>query len=160
MTNIDILCVGTLKEKYWREAEAEYVKRLSAYGKIGIVQVKETPLPANPSPANEEAVVRAEGKALLNAVGKRSFVVALDSRGEQFSSEAFAEKLRSLAVGGVSRIAFLIGGSLGLSDEARGAARLQLSFSKMTFPHQMMRIVLLEQIYRGFRIANREAYHK
>jgi 23S rRNA (pseudouridine1915-N3)-methyltransferase len=158
--NIEIICVGTLKERYWREAEAEYMKRLSAYGKMNIIEIKETPLPANPSRANERSVVDAEGKAILNAVPNRSFVIASDMRGEQCSSEAFAEKVRSLATGGVSRIAFLIGGSLGLSSEALDAANLKLSFSKMTFPHQLARIILLEQIYRGFKILNHETYHK
>ncbi|MDR1028413.1 MAG: 23S rRNA (pseudouridine(1915)-N(3))-methyltransferase RlmH [Clostridiales Family XIII bacterium] len=158
--NIEIVCVGTLKERYWREAEAEYIKRLSAYGRIKIIQVKESPLPANPSPANEAAVTATEGKALLRAVGKQSFVVALDRGGRAFSSEAFAEKLRSLAVGGVSHVAFLIGGSLGLSGEALDASDLRVSFSEMTFPHQLARIILQEQIYRAFKILNNETYHK
>jgi 23S rRNA (pseudouridine1915-N3)-methyltransferase len=158
--NIEIICVGTLKEKYWRDAEAEYVKRLSKYGRIKIVQVRETPLPANPSPANEKAVIAAESTALLKAAGKQSYVVALDRGGKRFSSEDFAQKLRSLMIGGKSHIAFLIGGSLGISDEALDASDLRLSFSEMTFPHQLMRIILLEQTYRSFKILNNEAYHK
>jgi 23S rRNA (pseudouridine1915-N3)-methyltransferase len=158
--NIEIICVGTLKEKYWRDAEAEYVKRLSKYGRIKIVQVRETPLPANPSPANEQAVIAAESKALLNTVGKQSYVVALDRGGKRFSSEDFARKFRALANEGRSHIAFLIGGSLGLSDDVLGASDLRLSFSDMTFPHQLMRVILLEQTYRSYKILNNEAYHK
>jgi 23S rRNA (pseudouridine1915-N3)-methyltransferase len=158
--NIEVICVGTLKESYWRDAEAEYVKRLSKYGKMKIVQVKETPLPANPSPANEQAVMAAEGQSLLHAAGKQSFIVALDRKGRQFSSEAFARKLQSLALEGRSHIAFIIGGSLGLSKEALDASDLCLSFSEMTFPHQLMRVVLLEQVYRSFKILNNEEYHK
>ncbi|MDR1954173.1 MAG: 23S rRNA (pseudouridine(1915)-N(3))-methyltransferase RlmH [Clostridiales Family XIII bacterium] len=158
--NIEIICVGTLKEKYWRDAEAEYVKRLSKYGRIKIVQVRETPLPANPSPANENAVIAAESRALLSAVGKQSYIVALDRGGKRFSSEDFARKFRSLANEGRSHIAFLIGGSLGLSDDVLGASDLRLSFSDMTFPHQLMRVILLEQTYRSHKILNNEAYHK
>ncbi|MDR0356937.1 MAG: 23S rRNA (pseudouridine(1915)-N(3))-methyltransferase RlmH [Clostridiales Family XIII bacterium] len=158
--NIDIVCVGNLKEKYWRDAEAEYLKRLSAYGKMNIIQIKETLLPANASPANEREVVASESKALADIADKRGFVVALAGEGKPFSSEAFAAKLRTLAVNGVSRAVFLIGGSLGLSKEVIARCDLTLSLSQMTFPHQMARIILLEQLYRSFKISNNETYHK
>ena len=158
--NINIVCIGKLKEKYWTDAIAEYSKRLGSYGKLEIVELKEERLPENASPADEENVKSAEGKSILKALAADSYVIALDVSGKQLSSEQLAKKLESLAVDGRSTIDLIIGGSLGLSDEVRRRADFRLSFSPMTFPHQMMRVVLLEQIYRSFKIIRKEPYHK
>ncbi|MDR0851996.1 MAG: 23S rRNA (pseudouridine(1915)-N(3))-methyltransferase RlmH [Clostridiales Family XIII bacterium] len=158
--NIDIICVGTLKEKYWKDAAAEYLKRLSGFCTVSIVEVKEAPLPAKARPAEEAAVILAEGKALLAQVHPRSYVIALDVRGKELSSEALAVKIKDLTVNGESRIAFIIGGSLGLSKELLDGSDMRLSFSRMTYPHQLMRVILLEQIYRSFKINRGETYHK
>jgi len=158
--NINIVCIGKLKEKYWTDAIAEYSKRLGRYCKLEIVELKEERLPENASPADEENVKSAEGKSILKALAADSYVIALDVSGKQLSSEQLAKKLESLAVDGRSTIDLIIGGSLGLSDEVRRRADFRLSFSPMTFPHQMMRVILLEQIYRSFKIIRKEPYHK
>ena len=158
--NINIVCIGKLKEKYWTDAIAEYSKRLGRYCKLEIVELKEERLPENASPADEENVKSAEGKSILKALAADSYVIALDVSGKQLSSEQLAKKLESLAVDGRSTIDLILGGSLGLSDEVRRRADFRLSFSPMTFPHQMMRVVLLEQIYRSFKIIRKEPYHK
>ncbi|MDO4859763.1 MAG: 23S rRNA (pseudouridine(1915)-N(3))-methyltransferase RlmH [Bacillota bacterium] len=158
--NITIVCIGKLKEKYWREAVAEYSKRLGGYCSLTVKELKEAPLPSNPSPADEEAVKKAEGEAILGAVKDQSCVISLEVKGRKFSSEELAEKMANLALSGRSDVTFIIGGSLGLSEEVSKRADLRLSFSDMTFPHQMMRVILLEQIYRSFKINRNETYHK
>ena len=158
--NITVICIGRLKERYWREAVGEYSKRLGSYCSLRIQELKEARLPAGAGPAEEEAVKIAEGEEILSRVNKDMFVVSLEIRGKRMSSETLAEKLRSLALEGRSEIAFVIGGSLGLSEAVSRRADLKLSFSDMTFPHQMMRVILLEQIYRSFRIIRGEPYHK
>lgn len=158
--NITVICIGKLKERYWREAIGEYSKRLGSYCSLQIQELKEARLPAGAGPAEEEAVKIAEGEEILSRVNKDMFVVSLEIRGKRMSSETLAEKLRSLALEGRSEIAFVIGGSLGLSEAVSRRADLKLSFSDMTFPHQMMRVILLEQIYRSFRIIRGEPYHK
>ncbi|MDD7019538.1 23S rRNA (pseudouridine(1915)-N(3))-methyltransferase RlmH [Hornefia butyriciproducens] len=158
--NITVICIGKLKERYWREAVGEYSKRLGSYCSLRIQELKEARLPAGAGPAEEEAVKIAEGEEILSRVNKDMFVVSLEIRGKRMSSETLAEKLRNLALEGRSEIAFVIGGSLGLSEAVSRRADLKLSFSDMTFPHQMMRVILLEQIYRSFRIIRGEPYHK
>ena len=158
--NITIICIGKLKEKYWREAVEEYSKRLSSYCSLTIRELKEAPLPANASAADEEAVKQAEGEAILGAVRDQSYVISLEVKGKKFSSEEMAERMADLALCGRSDVTFIIGGSLGLSEEVSRRADLKLSFSDMTFPHQMMRVILLEQIYRSFKINRNETYHK
>ena len=158
--NIRIIAVGKLKEKYWRDAVAEYAKRLGAYCSLQVVEIKESPLRANPSAADEEAVKTSEGEDILRHITKSDFVITLEIKGKRFSSEQLAEKMADLALEGKSNIAFVIGGSLGLSPEVSRRADLKLSFSDMTFPHQMMRVILLEQIYRSFKINRNETYHK
>lgn len=158
--NIEIICVGSLKEKFWKAAAGEYLTRLSGYSKLQITEVKESPLPANAGPGDEKKVIEAEGAAILKKIRDRSYVIALDVRGRPFSSEDFAKKIYSLGLSGKSHITFIIGGSLGLSEEVLGKADLKISFSEMTFPHQMMRVILLEQIYRAFKINRNETYHK
>ncbi len=158
--NIRIIAVGKLKEKYWRDAVAEYAKRLGAYCSLQVVEIKESPLRANPSAADEEAVKTSEGEDILRHITKSDYVITLEIKGKRFSSEQLAEKMADLALEGKSNIAFVIGGSLGLSPEVSRRADLKLSFSDMTFPHQMMRVILLEQIYRSFKINRNETYHK
>ena len=158
--NINIICIGKLKEKYWRDACAEYGKRLGSYCSLNIVELKESPLRANPSPADEEAVKTAEGEEILRHISKGENVITLEIKGKRLSSEQLAEKMASLALEGKSNIVFVIGGSLGLSQEVSRRADFKLSFSDMTFPHQMMRVILLEQIYRSFKISRNETYHK
>lgn len=158
--NITILTVGKLKEKYWRDAVTEYAKRLGSYCRLQIIEIKESPLPANASAADEEAVKAAEGADILNRIKPADYVVTLEIKGKPFSSEDLAAHMDRLAVTGKSSIVFIIGGSLGLSTEVSRRADLKLSFSAMTFPHQMMRVILLEQIYRSFKIIRNETYHK
>lgn len=158
--NITVITVGKLKEKYWVQGVAEYSKRLNSYCKLNIVELKETRLPDNPSPAQEDAVKESEGLEILKSIKDGMFVITLEVGGKMLSSEELADKLDSLAISGKSNIAFVIGGSLGLGSNIRKRSDFALSFSKMTFPHQMMRLVLLEQIYRSFKILKNEAYHK
>jgi 23S rRNA (pseudouridine1915-N3)-methyltransferase len=162
--NIKIVCVGTLKERYWREAEAEYRKRLSRFVKLEITEIKEVLPPAKQSPAEAQAVRIAEGEAILGRViksgKKQGYLIALDSRGKDLSSEAFANKIASVGLGGQSDICFIIGGSTGLSSEVLDKSDLRLSFGQKTYPHQMMRIILEEQIYRSCKINAGETYHK
>jgi len=158
--NINIICIGKLKEKYWSDAIAEYSKRLSRYCTLNIKELKEDRLPDNASPADEENVKINEGRSILKAVGESSYVIALDVKGKQLSSEALAAKIDGLALEGRSNVDLIIGGSLGLSEEVLRRSDMRLSFSLMTFPHQMMRVILLEQIYRSFKIIRNEAYHK
>ncbi len=158
--NISIICVGKLKEKYWVDAIAEYSKRLSAYCNLEILEVKEARLPENASPADEEKVKAEEGKGILSHVKKDTYLVTLEIKGKSLSSEGLAEKMATLAIDGRSNVAFAIGGSLGLSPEVSARADFKLSFSAMTFPHQMIRVFLLEQIYRAFKINRGETYHK
>ena len=160
---IEIICTGKLKEKYWQDAAAEYIKRLSRFCKPVITELPEVRL-AGSSEADEKAVIETESRAVFSKLGRadraQTYVIALDVRGRELSSEALAEKISGLALEGKSHIVFVIGGSLGLSDELLNACDMRLSFSPMTFPHQLMRVVLLEQIYRAFKINAGETYHK
>ena len=158
--DIRVLCVGKLKEGYWTEAVNEYSKRLGKYCTLSIIEVKEEKSGDHPSRAEEARVVDAEGRRLQAMTRDGSYRIALDIKGKVLSSEELAEKMEQLRLQGRSSVEFQIGGSLGLSPEILEGADLRLSFSKMTFPHQMMRVILLEQIYRSFRIARNEPYHK
>lgn len=155
-----IICIGKIKEKYWTQAIAEYSKRLSRFCTLVITEKKESRLPDRASAAEEENVRISEGRSILSAIPEDAFVIALDICGKNLDSEQLAEKMQALTVQGVSHIVWLIGGSLGLSDEVLRRADFRLSFSPMTFPHQMMRVILLEQIYRGYKIIHHEKYHK
>lgn len=158
--NINIICIGKLKEKYWQAAVAEYTKRLGKYCNIKITELKESPLPSNPSPADENNVKNAEGKYILEKIRTYDYVITLEIKGKSLTSPGLAKKIGDLALQGKSDIDFVIGGSLGLSDEVSDRSNFKLSFSAMTFPHQMMRVILLEQIYRSFKILRNESYHK
>lgn len=156
---ITIACVGKIKEKYFTDAINEYAKRLSRYVTLNIAEVPDEKAPENMSPAQMEQVKEIEGER-LNKVIKDGYVVALAINGKKMTSEGFADFISDTMVKGASHITFVIGGSLGLSDKMLKRADFKLSFSDMTFPHQLMRVVLLEQIYRANRIMKNEPYHK
>ena len=158
--NIRIICIGKLKEKYWQDASNEYIKRLKPFCNIEIVELKEYKITKNPSPKDEEIVKIKEGEAILSKIKDGDYVISLEILGKQISSEMMAEKLIGITNQGYSDFDFVVGGSLGLSDEVSKRANFKLSFSLMTFPHQMMRIILLEQIYRSFMINKGTSYHK
>lgn len=160
MMNIEILCVGKVKEKFYREAISEYSKRLSRYCRLSIIEVQDEKTPENAPPALSDKIKSIEGKRLLSHLSDRTFVIVLAIDGKKLDSVHLASKINSLALSGKSNITFIIGGSLGLSDEVIKKADMSLSFSDMTFPHQLMRVILLEQIYRSYRIINHEPYHK
>ena len=157
---ITILTVGKIKEKYLRDAIGEYSKRLSRYCKLEIIEVADEKTPDNASGAVEESIRNKEGERLMKYIRDDAYVITLEIGGEQISSEKFAEKIERLGIQGTSHIQFVIGGSIGLGKEILKRSDYGLSFSKMTFPHQLMRVILLEQIYRGYRIISGEPYHK
>ena len=157
---ITLVTVGKIKEKYLEQAIAEYSKRLARYCKLEILQVADEKTPEGASAAVEEQIKEKEGERILSQVREGSFVIALAIGGKMMSSEERAQKMDRLAVEGTSQITFIIGGSLGLSRKVLERADFLLSFSKMTFPHQLMRVILLEQIYRSYRIITGQPYHK
>lgn len=159
MLNIRIICVGRFKEKYWEAASAEYSKRLGAYCSLSVTEIKEEKLPAHASRADEENVIAKEGRAILGKTDPGDFVIALDIGGRELSSEDIADRLRDAAFTHPV-VDFVIGGSLGLSAEVKSRADLRMSFGPITLPHQLARVVLLEQIYRAFKINAGETYHK
>ncbi|NSL52389.1 23S rRNA (pseudouridine(1915)-N(3))-methyltransferase RlmH [Bacillus sp. P2(2020)] len=158
--NISIFCVGKLKEKYLRQGIDEFLKRLGPYAKVDIIEVPDEKAPEHLSETEMEMVKEKEGERLLAKITDDTYVIILAIDGKMLSSEQFAKELDQLATYGKSKIAFVIGGSLGLSKKVEQRADYALSFSKMTFPHQLMRLILLEQIYRAFRINRGEPYHK
>lgn len=160
MLTFTILTIGTIKEKYLSDAIAEYTKRLGAYARVKIVECKEEHLPDNPSAAEIRAAIAREGERLLENLPKRAYICALCIEGKECTSPAFAEKLDTLATEGYSDIVFIIGGSDGLSDTVKQRADWRLSFSPMTFPHQLMRVILTEQLYRAMNIRYGGKYHK
>ena len=158
--NIRILCVGKLKEAYFIDACAEFQKRLSRFCTLSIVEVPDEKAPESLHPADEALVREKEGKRLLKAIDPKDFVAALAIDGRQQTSEEFASFLEEKELAGVRTVDFVIGGSLGLSDEVYARANARLSFSKMTFPHRIARLLLLEQLFRAYKIRTHEAYHK
>ena len=156
--NIKIIAVGKLKEKYLKDAVNEYMKRLSAYAKVEIIEIVDEKEPDNASDKDIEIIKNKEGNKILDKIKDREYVILLDVEGKLISSEDLAGKLAELSLSGDSNLVFVIGGSNGVSEEVRKKAKL--SFSNMTFPHQLMRVILLEQVYRGFKINRGEAYHK
>ena len=158
--NINIVCVGKIKEKYLKLGIDEFKKRLSKYCKLDIIELDDEKAPENLSDKEMTIIKDKEGKKILSKVKANSYVIALAIDGKNISSEELADAMSKLAVRGNSNITFIIGGSLGLSDEVLSRADYKLSFSKMTFPHQLMRLILLEQVYRAYRINNGEPYHK
>ncbi|URM33130.1 23S rRNA (pseudouridine(1915)-N(3))-methyltransferase RlmH [Cytobacillus firmus] len=158
--NISIITVGKLKEKYLKQGIDEYLKRLSAYAKMDIIEVPDEKAPEELSETEMMQVKQKEGERILAKIHPDAHVIALAIEGKMKSSEELADTLDKLATYGKSKIAFVIGGSLGLSQEVLQRADEKLSFSKMTFPHQLMKLILLEQVYRAFRINRGEPYHK
>lgn len=157
---ITILCVGKVKEKFYRDAIDEFSKRLSRYCKLDIIEVTDEKTQEQASDNEIRLVKEREGERLLKNIKEDAYVIALCIDGKQLDSEELSEKVDKLGIQGVSHIYFVIGGSLGLADDVIKRADYKLSFSKMTFPHQLMRVILLEQVYRAYRIMNNEPYHK
>jgi len=158
--NLYIISVGKIKEKYLKDAIMEYSKRLSRYCRLEVIEVADEKTPENASEKEELQIKEKEGAAILRNVKENMHVVALDLKGKMLSSEELSRYIGKCGIQGESNIAFIIGGSLGLSAEVLKRADFSISFSKMTFPHQLMRVILLEQIYRSYRIMSGEPYHK
>lgn len=156
---ITIACVGKIKEKYLTAGIDEFTKRLTPFCKLEVVSINEEKMPDNPSAAEKQQVLEKETQRLLNIIPENSYVILLDVIGRQLSSPELAEKMDSLALQGNSHLTFVIGGAFGYTDALRKRADLALSFSKMTFTHQMIRLLLVEQIYRAFKISRGEKYH-
>lgn len=157
--NITVIGVGKIKEKYFTSAIEEYSKRLSRFVKLNIIEVADEKIPDNASEKENEQIKEKEGARILAKIPQNSFVVTLCIEGTELSSEKLAKKIADISMT-ASSITFIIGGSLGLCDEVKSKSALRLSFGKMTLPHQLMRVVLLEQVYRAFKINNNESYHK
>ncbi len=157
---ITVICVGKIKEKFYRDAIDEYAKRLSRYCKLEINELADEKTPDGCSEAMEEQIKNKEGERILNALKGDEYLISLAIEGKKMDSVVFGEKINNLGIQGKSHIAFVIGGSLGLDKRVLNKSDMLLSFSDMTFPHQLMRVVLLEQVYRGYRIVNGEPYHK
>lgn len=157
---ITLITVGKIKEKYLKDAIAEYSKRLSRYCKLEIIEVADEKTPDHASESVEDAIRSKEAERIQKYIKEDAYVITLEIGGKQLASEELAEKIDKLGIQGVSHIIFVIGGSIGLGREVLSRSDYALSFSKMTFPHQLMRVILLEQIYRSYRIINGEPYHK
>ena len=157
--NINIVAAGKIKERYLAEGIAEFMKRLRPYAQMHILEISEEKMKENPSPAEKEKILSQEGERLLRQVPDGSYLIVLDVYGKESSSEELAARIDALGLQGQSNITFLIGGAFGLSREVRAAAKERLSFSRMTFTHQMVRLLLVEQIYRAFKINRGEKYH-
>ena len=161
MLKINIICIGKIKEKYFTDAIAEYSKRLTAFCKFNIIELNEERIKSNsPNPSQIAEVLEAEGKRILQKISASDYVTAMCIEGKMLSSEQLSKTLDNVAVIGKSTVDFIIGGSYGLSDEVKSRADLRLSMSKMTFPHQLARMILSEQIYRAFEISTNGKYHK
>ena len=160
MLTVKIICVGKLKEKFYADASGEYLKRLGAYCRPEIVEIAETRLPEKPSESETAAALAKEAAAIRQCVPKGAAVIAMCIEGKQMSSAELAEMLSAYAGGGVSKLCFIIGGSCGLDEELKKSADVRMSMSRMTFPHHLARVMLLEQLYRGFNICGGGKYHK
>ncbi len=156
---IRIISVGRIKEKYLKDGIDEYIKRLSKFTKLEMIELKDIPVPDKASLSEENEIKKEEGKEILSRI-KDDYVIALDLKGEMLDSVSFSKKIEEINTSGKSKITFVIGGSLGLSKEVIDRSNYQLSFSPMTFPHQLFKLILLEQIYRAYKILNNETYHK
>jgi 23S rRNA (pseudouridine1915-N3)-methyltransferase len=157
---IKIITVGKLKEKYLVQGINEYLKRLQKYAKVEIIELADEKAPENLSEAEMLQVKTKEGERILAKISDQEYVFALAINGKQYSSEEFSKEIEQLGINGKSQLVFIIGGSLGLSEEVLNRSQKQISFGRLTYPHQLMRLVLVEQIYRGFRIMRGEPYHK
>ena len=159
MIHLNIICVGKLKEKYLKDAIDEYSKRLGKYCVLKIIELQDESLPSKLNESIIQDIKNKECKKILENIKSTSYVIALDLKGKQHTSEEFSRKIEEISIRGFSDITFIIGGTLGLTDELLNRANELISFSKMTFPHQLIRVFLLEQIFRGFKISNNETYH-
>lgn len=157
---VTVVCVGKVKEGFYRDALAEYGKRLGKYCRLEIVEVSDEKTPDGAGPLLEEQIKEREGRRILEKLREDAFVCTLEIGGKKLSSEGFARWMENLTVGGTSHVTFVIGGSLGLHESVSRRSDFSLSFSDMTFPHQLMRVILTEQVYRAFRIMHGEPYHK
>lgn len=157
--NINVICVGKLKEKYLKEAVLEYSKRLSRFTTFSFCEIPDLKIPDNASKAEEAAILEKEGDAIIAKIKPGAYVVTMCVEGKELSSPEIAEKMKDIMMSS-SNIVFVIGGSLGLSEKVKNMSKLRLSFGKITLPHQLMRVILAEQIYRAFKINNNETYHK
>lgn len=157
---ITVVCVGKIKEKFYRDALDEYIKRLGRYCKIEIAEVADEKTPDEAGEKEETLIKDKEGERILSKIKDDAYVIALAIEGKKLSSTELADKIESLTINGSSHITFIIGGSLGLSQKVLSRSNMLLSFSDMTFPHQLMRVILTEQVYRSYRIINNEPYHK
>ena len=160
MLNVTILAVGKIKEKFLSDAIDEYSKRLGRYCRLEIIRVKDDPTPDNPTDKERDIVLKREGERLIEKIPKGAYIIPLCIEGKQKSSEEFAKIMSDIPSGGKSEVVFIIGGSMGLWDRIKDMADIKLSFSKMTFPHQLMCVILLEQLYRAFNISGGCKYHK
>lgn len=160
MIKVNIVCVGKIKESYFKEAINEYLKRLSSYCLLKVFELTEVKIPLKSNDTIEKQIKTQEGKLILNKINKDDYAILLDLNGESFSSESLANNIQKLIDRGVGNISFIIGGSLGVSEDVKQRSNQIICFSKMTFPHQMIRVFLLEQVYRSFKINNNETYHK
>ena len=158
MLHINLYCVGKVKEQYLRDAIDEYLKRISKYCSISIIELPDKPIPEKSNSTLESQIIAAESNEIINKLNMSSYKIALDLTGKQYTSEEFAEKINKIQLSN-STISFIIGGSLGLSDDLKRICNEKVSFSKMTFPHQLMRVIFLEQLFRSFKINNNEKYH-
>ncbi len=158
--NITVIAVGKIKERYYTDAAAEYVKRLSKYCKLQVIEVADEKTPDKSSPQQDEIIRKREADRILRHIKEDAYIITLEIGGEALTSTQLSHKIETIGIAGTSHIMFIIGGSIGLHASVSEHADLKLSFSKMTFPHQLMRVILLEQIYRSYRIMNHEPYHK
>lgn len=158
--NIDIISVGSIKEKYFVDAINEYLKRMKPYANVRVIEISEHKLPNNPSESQIQIGIEKEKEDILSKISDRAFICSLCIEGKQLDSESLSSEIEKIGINGYSDITFIIGGSYGLSNEIKQKSHLKLSFSKMTFPHQLMRVILLEQVYRAYRIMRNEPYHK
>ena len=160
VVGVTVICIGKLKERFWRDACAEYEKRLSRFCSLTVKELAEVSLPENPSQAQIDAALKKEGEAIEREIPQGAYRVALCVEGESLSSPQLAERLGFLASSGRGKVCLIIGSSFGISEEIKKRCDLKLSFSKMTFPHQLFRVLLLEQLYRAFSILGGMKYHK
>ncbi len=159
MININIICVGKLKEKYLKEAIFEYSKRLLKYCNLNFIEIQDEKLPNKINNSTINEIKTKEGLKIIDYLKKDTYIISLDLHGKQYTSEEFSQKLDTLTVRGYSNISFIIGGTLGISSEVLNKSNELICFSKMTFPHQLIRVFLLEQLFRAFKISNNETYH-
>ena len=160
MLSVNIICCGKIKESYWRDAIDEYSKRLQKFAKLNIIEISDEKVPDKLNDTLIENIKNIEAEKMIQKLPKDSYIIALDVKGTQYSSEEFAKKISNYSINGISNISFVIGGTLGIGEKMMELVNEKISFSKMTFPHQLMRVLFIEQLYRAFKINNNETYHR